>query len=55
MWFSLHRLGLPLLVYTHVLEAAGQTNIKPGRLATPWTYWLVAFAYYLLMSGTSPG
>jgi hypothetical protein len=29
----LHRLGLPLLMSTHVLEAVGQTDIKPGRSA----------------------
>jgi hypothetical protein len=31
----LHRLGLPLLMFTRVHEAAGQTDIKPGRSATP--------------------
>jgi hypothetical protein len=27
----LHRLGLPLLVYTHAHEAVSRTDLKPGR------------------------
>jgi hypothetical protein len=33
---SLHRLGLLLLVWTRILEATGQTDIKHGRSADPW-------------------
>jgi hypothetical protein len=39
----------------HVYEAAGQTDIKPGRSATLWAHWSAAFAHCLLVSGTSWG
>jgi hypothetical protein len=51
----LYRLGLLFLVLTRVHEDAGQTDIKPGRPATPWAHWSMTFVHYLLVSGTSPG
>jgi hypothetical protein len=52
------QLGIPLY---RLLESV---TVKPTRErlqggtcwpATPWAHWLVAFAHYLLMSGTPPG
>jgi hypothetical protein len=52
------QLGIPLY---HLLESATvnptheRLQGRAGRLANPWAHWSVAFAHFLLMSGTPPG